>query len=260
MDVSASRVGSRRSVICAARGGRAGGASTASVRRCSASGHEHHAGLRRLAAEAGRLVRSRVRLHQSRVGRARSHVPLGADNTIEPGGPDQGQPTNFFPRRNRFVFQVRVPKDFGTREIVWTLTSKGTHREDVRHAQARLRARRHRRSCPTSAPAAAEHDAGHGRQQGARAVARRPRRSCTAKVGEPLALAAMATDDGKPNRPEHAGGARRHLHAAAERQRPAPLVHRVPRRRRSGHLRSAAEEDVGGHARRRRIAVVGRAG
>ena len=40
-------------------------------------------------------------------------------------GPDLGQPTNFFPRRNRFVFQVRVPKDFGTKEIVWTLTSKG---------------------------------------------------------------------------------------------------------------------------------------
>ncbi len=44
---------------------------------------------------------------------------------MEPGGPDLGQPTNFFPRRNRFVFQVRVPKDFGTKEIVWTLTSKG---------------------------------------------------------------------------------------------------------------------------------------
>ena len=42
-------------------------------------------------------------------------VPVGAENNIEPGGPDQGQPTHFFPRRNRFVFRVHVPKDFGTR-------------------------------------------------------------------------------------------------------------------------------------------------
>ena len=44
---------------------------------------------------------------------------------MSPEGPDRGQPTNFFPRRNRFVFQVHVPKDFGTKELVWTLTSTG---------------------------------------------------------------------------------------------------------------------------------------
>lgn len=38
---------------------------------------------------------------------------------------DQGQPTHFQPRRNRFVFKVRVPGDFGTKELVWTLTSQG---------------------------------------------------------------------------------------------------------------------------------------
>jgi len=52
-------------------------------------------------------------------------VPIGPGNTIEPGGPDQGQPTHFLPRRNRFVFRVRVPADFGNREIVWTLTTQG---------------------------------------------------------------------------------------------------------------------------------------
>ena len=30
-------------------------------------------------------------------------VPVGPDNNIEPGGPDQGQPTWFLPRRNRFL-------------------------------------------------------------------------------------------------------------------------------------------------------------
>src|SRR5262245_14818196 len=39
-------------------------------------------------------------------------VPIGPDNTIEPGAPDQGQPTHFYPRRSRFIFRIRVPKDF----------------------------------------------------------------------------------------------------------------------------------------------------
>lgn len=51
------------------------------------------------------------------------HIPIGPDNTIEPGGPDQGQPTWFLPRRNRFLFRIRVPADFGDKELVWTLTS-----------------------------------------------------------------------------------------------------------------------------------------
>src|SRR5882672_12885161 len=52
-------------------------------------------------------------------------VPIGPDNNVEPGGPDQGQPTHFFPRRNKLVFRVRVPKDFGDKELVWTLTVNG---------------------------------------------------------------------------------------------------------------------------------------
>ena len=52
-------------------------------------------------------------------------VPVGAGNTLNPGGPDQGQPTHFFPRRSEFVFKVRVPANFGSKEIVWTLTSNG---------------------------------------------------------------------------------------------------------------------------------------
>ena len=52
-------------------------------------------------------------------------VPIGPENNIEPGGPDQGQPTHLLPRRNRFVFRVRVPTDFGQKELVWTLTTHG---------------------------------------------------------------------------------------------------------------------------------------
>lgn len=50
---------------------------------------------------------------------------VGPNNSIEPGGPDQGQPTRFFPRRNKFMFRVKVPKDFGNKDLVWTLTTKG---------------------------------------------------------------------------------------------------------------------------------------
>ncbi len=53
-------------------------------------------------------------------------VPVGTDNHIEPGGPDRGQPTHFYPRRNMFLFTVEVPADFGDREeVVWTLTTNG---------------------------------------------------------------------------------------------------------------------------------------
>ena len=40
-------------------------------------------------------------------------VPAGADNVVEPGGPDRGQPTFFLPRRQGWVYRVRVPGDFG---------------------------------------------------------------------------------------------------------------------------------------------------
>ncbi len=53
------------------------------------------------------------------------HVPVGSGNNFEPGGPDRDQPTYFFPRRNRFHFKVRVPADFGDKELVWTLTTHG---------------------------------------------------------------------------------------------------------------------------------------
>ena len=52
-------------------------------------------------------------------------VPIGPGNSFEPGVPDRGQPTHFLPRRNRFIFRVRVPADFGAKEMIWTLTTQG---------------------------------------------------------------------------------------------------------------------------------------
>jgi hypothetical protein len=50
-------------------------------------------------------------------------VPIGANNRVEPGGPDRGQPTHFLPRRQYGVFTITVPKDFGNQKITWTLTA-----------------------------------------------------------------------------------------------------------------------------------------
>ena len=52
-------------------------------------------------------------------------IPIGPDNHIEPSGPDRGQPTAFGPRRGKNLFEIVVPKDFGDKEVVWTLTSRG---------------------------------------------------------------------------------------------------------------------------------------
>ena len=126
-------------------------------------------------------------------------IPLGPGNTMDPGGPDLGQPTNFFPRRNRFTFQVRVPKDFGHKEIVWTLTSKG-HTEktygslkpdyvlDDTSIMSNIGAGGGLSTTPdmvgNKAPVLKLETA----------------KSLTAKPGEAVPLAAVATDDGKPNR------------------------------------------------------------
>jgi hypothetical protein len=52
-------------------------------------------------------------------------IPLGPNNNVSPGDVDQGQPTIFVPRRQKCIFLVKVPKDFGDKEVVWTLTSHG---------------------------------------------------------------------------------------------------------------------------------------
>jgi hypothetical protein len=64
------------------------------------------------------------------------HVPVGTDNIVEPGGPDRGQPTYFYSRFNRRVFSVTVPKDFGKREVVWTLAMRGKTERAVGWLQA----------------------------------------------------------------------------------------------------------------------------
>jgi hypothetical protein len=53
-------------------------------------------------------------------------VPVGSNNKIEPGPPDQGQPTHFLPGRQPGMFVVSVPKGFTpAQRLTWTLTFNG---------------------------------------------------------------------------------------------------------------------------------------
>src|SRR6266852_9719280 len=52
-------------------------------------------------------------------------LPIGPGNKIEPGGPDQGQPTHFLTRRQWGVFTITVPRDFGNKRLTWTIVANG---------------------------------------------------------------------------------------------------------------------------------------
>lgn len=126
-------------------------------------------------------------------------IPIGPGNGMEPGGPDLGQPTNFFPRRNRFVFKVHVPKDFGTKEIVWTLTSKGrtdkafgTLKNDYVLDDTVIMSNIGAGGALSTSPDMV------GNKPPVLTVEGPATR--TARVGEQVSLAAVATDDGKPNK------------------------------------------------------------
>jgi hypothetical protein len=58
-------------------------------------------------------------------------VPVGPDNKIEPGAADRGQPTVFDTRIQRKQFSVSVPKDWGNKELVWSVTVRGTTEKAV---------------------------------------------------------------------------------------------------------------------------------
>lgn len=130
-------------------------------------------------------------------------VPIGPDNNISPGPPDQGQPTHFLPRRNRFVFGVRVPADWGKKELVWTLTAKG----------------KTERAYATLAPDAKVDNMVKASEMGALGAGfsnptiranKAPELTIDtgerrAEVGKPLTIVAIAKDDGVP-RPRYGPG------------------------------------------------------
>lgn len=126
-------------------------------------------------------------------------VPVGPDNRIEPAGPDQGQPTHFYPRRNRFIFTIKVPKDFDKKELVWTLTTNGK----TNTAYATL----HPDYYTDDIVIMNDNGAGGSGGGGYNINSNKPpalklegEKSRTASVGQKVSLSAIVTDDGIPKR------------------------------------------------------------
>jgi hypothetical protein len=125
------------------------------------------------------------------------NVPVGPDNNLSPGTADRGQPTHFLPRRNRFIFKVRVPKDFGTGELIWTLTTKGktekayaTLRTDSKVDDVVKASETGALGAGTSSPEVRANKPPVITLEGSAAR--------TVKAGQPLPLSAIVTDDGIP--------------------------------------------------------------
>src|SRR5688572_32372645 len=127
-------------------------------------------------------------------------VPIGPENSFNVGDADQGQPTHFLPRRNRFVFRVPVPKGFSnTDELVWTLTTQG--KTEKAYASLRLDYQIDDvvRASETGALGAGS-SSPEIRSNKPPQIELQGRKSLTAKVGEAVPLTAIVTDDGIPKR------------------------------------------------------------
>ncbi len=124
-------------------------------------------------------------------------LPVGSDNHIEPGGPDQGQPTHFYPRRNMFLFTIRVPKDFGDKELVWTLV---THAKTERaYASLKPDYLLNKQTIATEVGANMSGLGDELLQNEFPALTVEGDKGRSARLGEPLTLVARVADDGIPS-------------------------------------------------------------
>ncbi len=126
-------------------------------------------------------------------------IPVGSDNNFSPGLADRGQPTHFLPRRNRFVFKVRVPADFGEQELVWTVTRHGSERKAYASLRPDYFVDNMVVMSETGTLGAGTSDP-EVRAQTAPVVELEMDSVIDAQVGQPVTLTAHVTDDGLPNR------------------------------------------------------------
>jgi hypothetical protein len=117
-------------------------------------------------------------------------IAAGPENRVEPGGPDGGQPTFFLPRRQRFVYRMRVPADFGKKEAVWTITANG--RTERGYATLQPEQEITERVVATNGNFNPGHD--DPNQPPSIAIAS----ISNVTVGTPVTLTASVTDDGLP--------------------------------------------------------------
>jgi hypothetical protein len=122
-------------------------------------------------------------------------IPIGPDNFIEPGQPNQGQPTEFQPRRHWGVFAVKVPADFGEKTVTWTLKIRGaTYAIPGRlHPNWQIDALEGEAGSGNTPPAL-RFDENGADGRGPLGITAGP---ITAAVGRPLPLTVWARDDGR---------------------------------------------------------------
>jgi hypothetical protein len=119
-------------------------------------------------------------------------IPVGPNNRIEPGGPDQGQPTHFLPRRQWGVFRVVVPKDFGRKRLTWTIVANGQTTTIPMSLDPLWVVEPFKDAGNGNTPPVVRFDpAGPALTGPPHGIAR----TLSAKVGEPVALTAWVSDD-----------------------------------------------------------------
>jgi hypothetical protein len=148
-------------------------------------------------------------------------VPVGASNRIEPGGPDLGQPTHFLAGRQYGVFSIKVPKDFGAKELTWTIVANGQTNTITMHTRPDWIVEPFEDPANKNTPPTLRFDpAGQGFAGPPIAIAA----SRTATAGTPLSLVAFATDRGPTVNVPDAPPARRGRGAAAAPPAPPRLA------------------------------------
>jgi hypothetical protein len=127
-------------------------------------------------------------------------IPVGPNNHIDPGGPDRGQPTAFAPRRGKNLFEIIVPKDFGDKEVVWTIVSRGkTEKAYGTLTKPEVLTRRMvEAGGALSENAAAGNDNVGDQHDPNKAPAVKTEAASTALLSAPAVISATVTDDGLP--------------------------------------------------------------
>ncbi len=125
-------------------------------------------------------------------------VPVGTDNRFSTGAPDQGQPTHFLPRRNRFIFRVPVPAGFTEKdEMVWSLTSRGKTEQAFASLRLDYKIDDVVKASETGALGAGSSSPEVRANTPPVLEVQGPRR-LEVRVGQPVTLAATVRDDGIP--------------------------------------------------------------
>lgn len=123
-------------------------------------------------------------------------IPVGPNNRIEPGVPDQGQPTHFLPRRQWGIFTITVPRDFGDKKLTWTLTANGQTTSIPLNLNPLWVVEPMKDLAMGNTPPVVRFEQGGATSQG-------PPRGISAtfntKLADPVTLTVWASDDGRQN-------------------------------------------------------------